>query len=102
MADLLLVFVAVGAASALLLLLGPLVARIFRAARARRLRERIAPRARNSLTSAVGYPMYVLPVRTLLNDMSSFVPHQDLLAQGKLVQATPDMAGRIIFVSRQA
>ena len=102
MADLLLVFVAAGAASALLLILGPWIVRMYRAARARRLRTRIVPGARHSLAYAVGYPMYVMPVRTLLNDMSSFAPHQDLLAQGKLVQATPDMAGRIIFVSRQA
>ena len=46
--------------------------------------------------------MYVLPVRELLN-LSEWVPHQDLLAAGKLVKLS-DVANeesQVIFLSHQ-
>ena len=100
--DALLLMVAGGAASVLLLLLGPWLVRRYRAFHARRAGARIVPVGRSSLVSAASYPMYVLPVRTLLNELHAFVPHRELLAQGKLVQATPHMANQIIFVSRES
>ena len=46
------------------------------------------------------YPMYAMSVPELLK-MTEFLPHQELLHQGKLVRCTDQMAGRVIFVSHQ-
>jgi hypothetical protein len=48
------------------------------------------------------YPMYGIPVRELM-EMEGWVPHQDLLAQGKLheISAEDAQEGRVIFVSHQ-
>ena len=40
---------------------------------------------RGSVVVGMNYPMYLLPVQNLFN-MTAFVPHQDLLAAGKLVE----------------
>ena len=46
--------------------------------------------------------MYVVPMsRFLSTEFTKFEPHQDLLASGKVIEATPAMVGNIIFVSHQ-
>ena len=52
-----------------------------------------------SSTSA-RYPMYVIPVKTLL-ELQQWEPHQNLLAKGKLVEVTPEVDLEIVFVSHQ-
>ena len=46
------------------------------------------------------YPMWVMSIDELLS-MDKMRPHQALLRDGRLRKATPDLAGRIIFVSHQ-
>ena len=46
------------------------------------------------------YPMYVIPLSTLL-EMNEFRPHQELLADGTLVEANVSMAPKTIFISHQ-
>ena len=48
------------------------------------------------------YPMYVLPVSALM-EMTEWVPHQDLLAQNKLVKLSDVEAdaSEVIFLSHQ-
>ena len=45
--------------------------------------------------------MFLIPVKTFLEEMDHFAPHQELLEQGKLLAWKPEMAGKIIFVSHQ-
>ena len=50
----------------------------------------------------MAYPMWVVSVKTVLSgEFTRFVDHHELLRRGLLVQASPDMFGRIIFVSHQ-
>ena len=86
----------VGSLCGLLLLLAPLLARRLRRWRDR---HRIRP-CKGSTVTDRDYPMYVLPLDKLLH-LKSFRSHQQLLVEGALVQATPDLAGRIIFVSSE-
>ena len=58
-----------------------------------------------STTVTVGtketYPMYVLPISELLQ-LTEWVPHQDLLAAGKLVKLSEIAdASQVIFLSHQ-
>ena len=48
------------------------------------------------------YPMYVLPIATLL-EMTEWIPHQELLAQNKLVKLSEVEAdaSEVIFLSHQ-
>jgi ankyrin repeat protein len=64
---------------------------------------------RSSLGSAVleggtstssSYPFYAMPVPELLN-LTAWEPHQDLVAQGKVVEITPESAVQVLFVSHQ-
>ena len=86
----------VGSLCGLLLIIAPLLARRLRHWRERR---RIRPYKGSTVTDR-DYPMYVLPLDKLLQ-LKSFRSHQQLLAEGSLVQATPNLAGRIIFVSSE-
>ena len=53
------------------------------------------------LTSTTSkYPMYVLPVPALL-ELDSWLPHQELLEKGKLVEVTSSVDLEIVFVSHQ-
>jgi hypothetical protein len=42
--------------------------------------------------------MYVMPIKTLL-EQRTFLPHQKLLAEGKVVEATRSMV--VIYVSHE-
>ena len=86
----------VGSLCGLLLILAPLLARRLRRWRDRR---RIRP-YKGSIVTDRDYPMYVLPLDKLLQ-LTSFRSHQQLLAEGSLVQATPNLAGHIIFISSE-
>ena len=46
------------------------------------------------------YPMYVIPVKALL-ELDAWEPHQALLAQGMLVEVTSEVDLEIVFVSHQ-
>jgi len=50
--------------------------------------------------SKIQYKMYVLPVPVLMG-LEKLTHHQELLKKGLLQEWTPDMEGRIIFVSHQ-
>jgi hypothetical protein len=47
------------------------------------------------------YPMYVMPIATLLDELTELRPHQELLADDKLVKASAMTAANTIFVSHQ-
>ena len=94
--EIIFLLVLVGSLSGLLIILAPLLARRLRRWRDRR---RIRPYKGSTVTDR-DYPMYVLPLDKLLQ-LKSFRSHQQLLVEGSLVQATPNLAGRIIFVSSE-
>ena len=52
------------------------------------------------VTSTKKYPYYVIPVANLL-ELKAWKPHQDLLAEGKLVEISDDANVEVIFVSHQ-
>ena len=54
-------------------------------------------RALVSSLSALGYPMYVVPVGAVAK-MGSFEPHEALLSRGDVVKWEPDL-GDVIFFS---
>ena len=70
----------------------------------------ISPHSETMVRSSLGgaalsstsarYPMYVIPVKTLLK-LQQWEPHQNLLAKGKLVEVTPEVDLEIVFVSHQ-
>ena len=99
MQDAVFLIILIGSLSGLLLIATPLLAWRFRRWRDQR---RVIP-SRNlqgSLVVVREYPCYVLPVMKLL-ELTSFLPHQQMIADGMLVQATPDMTDRIVFVSSE-
>jgi len=46
------------------------------------------------------YPMYVIPVKTLM-EMTEFLPHHEMQRQGFLTAYTPELQGRVLGVSHQ-
>mmetsp|Transcript_7948 Transcript_7948/g.20050 ORF Transcript_7948/g.20050 Transcript_7948/m.20050 type:complete len:853 (-) Transcript_7948:215-2773(-) len=50
--------------------------------------------------TTLDYPMWVLPIPTLLS-LPALMPHQSLLRQDLLVPWSPEMQGRVIFVSHE-
>mmetsp|Transcript_72681 Transcript_72681/g.210403 ORF Transcript_72681/g.210403 Transcript_72681/m.210403 type:complete len:709 (+) Transcript_72681:43-2169(+) len=64
------------------------------------IRPRSASRRHQVEIDSVAYPMYVLPVPTLLS-MDCLRPHQELLRESLVKEWMPEMEGRIIFVSHQ-
>ena len=53
---------------------------------------RVVP-APSSTNLAEHYPMYVMPVKTLLEDCFEFDPHQDLLKSGKVCPSPARLVG---------
>ena len=94
--------IALGAAASILVVLTPVILRAWQRRRARRISPELDGTHFSSVAAAqTEYPKYVLPVSTLIDELDAFCPHEQLLAEGKLVQATADMASQIIFISHQ-
>lgn len=64
------------------------------------IKEESQPHLQHSHSLELKYKMYLMPVPTLLQ-MEALEPHQVLLQKGMLLEWTPEMDGRIIFVSHQ-
>ena len=52
------------------------------------------------VVSDEGYPMYLLPFGEFMA-MDRWVPHQELKAQGKVVEFDQSMWGKVFFISHQ-